>query len=66
MEVNEDEEGSEGSDDEDLIDDEAEETDNDELSDPESEDLELDGEGATESEEESRPERRSTAARSRR
>jgi U3 small nucleolar RNA-associated protein 5 len=66
MEVNEDEEGSEGSDDDDLIDDEAEETDNDELSDPESEDVELEGEGATESEEEPRPERRSTAARNRR
>jgi U3 small nucleolar RNA-associated protein 5 len=66
VEVNEDEEGSEDSDDEDLIDDEAEETDNDELSDPESEDLELNGEGVSESEEEVRPERRSTAARSRR
>jgi U3 small nucleolar RNA-associated protein 5 len=66
VEVNEDEEGSEDSDDEDLIDDEAEETDNDELSDPESEDLELNGEGVSESEEEVRPERRSTAARNRR
>jgi U3 small nucleolar RNA-associated protein 5 len=39
---------------------------NDELSDPESEDLELNGEGVSESEEEVRPERRSTAARNRR
>jgi U3 small nucleolar RNA-associated protein 5 len=66
MEVNEDsEEGSEDSDN--LLDDEAEETDvdtGDEMSDPMSDDLE-DGEGVSESEEESKPARRSTAARRR-
>lgn len=57
------EEGSEDS--EDLIDDEAEETDDDlgdDMSEPMSDDLE-DGEGVSESEEESKPARRSTAAR---
>ncbi|USP80984.1 u3 small nucleolar rna-associated protein 5 [Curvularia clavata] len=56
-------EGSEGSD-EDLIDDEAEETDDDEgddMSEPMSDDMD-DG-GASDSEDESKPERRSTAAR---
>ena len=56
-------EGSEGSD-EDLIDDEAEETDDDEgedMSDPMSDDM--DDAGVSESEDESKPERRSTAAR---
>lgn len=64
MEVNEDsEEGSADSDN--LLDEEAEETDvdtGDEMSDPMSDDLE-DGEGASDSEEESKPARRSTAAR---
>lgn len=64
MEVDEDsEEGSEDSDD--LIDDEAEETDDDvgdDLSEPMSDDLD-DGEGLSGSEEESKPARRSTAAR---
>lgn len=64
MEVEEDsDEGSEDSDD--LIDDEAEETDDDigdDLSEPASDDLD-DGEGLSESEEESKPARRSTAAR---
>jgi U3 small nucleolar RNA-associated protein 5 len=64
MEVNEDsDEGSEDSDN--LLDDEAEETDidtGDDMSEPMSDDLE-DGEGVSESEEESKPARRSTAAR---
>ncbi|KAH7392498.1 Dip2/Utp12 family-domain-containing protein [Pyrenochaeta sp. MPI-SDFR-AT-0127] len=64
MEIDEDsEEGSEDS--EDLIDDEAEETDDDlgdDMSEPTSDGLD-DGEGLSESEEESKPERRSTAAR---
>lgn len=64
MEVNED--SDEGTDDsEDLIDDEAEETDDDigdDMSEPMSDDLD-DGEGVSESEEESKPARRSTAAR---
>jgi U3 small nucleolar RNA-associated protein 5 len=64
MEVDEEsEEGSEDSDN--LLDDEAEETDidtGDELSEPMSDDLE-DGEGVSESEEEAKPARRSTAAR---
>ncbi|KAF1852012.1 NUC189-domain-containing protein [Cucurbitaria berberidis CBS 394.84] len=65
MEVDEDED--EGTDDsEGLIDDEAEETDDDigdNLSEPVSDDLD-DGEGVSESEEEAKPARRSTAARS--
>ncbi|KAJ4368830.1 Small subunit (SSU) processome component [Neocucurbitaria cava] len=64
MEVDEDSE--EGTDDsEDLIDDEAEETDDDigdDMSEPASDDLD-DGEGVSESEEEAKPARRSTAAR---
>lgn len=64
MEVDEDsEEGSEDSDG--LIDDEAEETDDDvgdDMSEPMSDDLD-DGEGVSESEEESKPARRSTAGR---
>ncbi|CAO2650884.1 Nn.00g091810.m01.CDS01 [Neocucurbitaria sp. VM-36] len=64
MEVDEDSE--EGTDDsEDLIDDEAEETDDDigdDMSEPISDDLD-DGEGVSESEEEAKPARRSTAAR---
>jgi len=67
MEVDEDsEEASEDSDN--LLDDEAEETDvdtGDEMSEPMSDDLE-DGEGVSGSEEESKPARRSTAARGRR
>jgi U3 small nucleolar RNA-associated protein 5 len=55
------EDGSEDS--EGLIDDEAEETDDDDdMSEPVSDDFE-EGEGVSESEEESKPERRSTAAR---
>jgi len=65
MEV--DEESDEGSEDSDnLLDDEAEETDvdtGDDMSEPMSDDME-DGEGVSESEEESKPARRSTAARS--
>lgn len=65
MEV--DEESDEGSEDsENLIDDEAEETDGDtgdDMSEPTSDDLEDDGEGLSESEEEAKPARRSTAAR---
>lgn len=64
MEVDED--SDEGTDDsEDLIDDEAEETDDDigdDMSEPISDDLN-DGEGVSESEEEAKPARRSTAAR---
>jgi U3 small nucleolar RNA-associated protein 5 len=59
------EEGSEDSDN--LLDDEAEETDadtGDEMSEPTSDDIE-DGEGVSESEEEAKPARRSTAARAR-
>ncbi|KAJ4355987.1 Small subunit (SSU) processome component [Didymosphaeria variabile] len=62
MEVDElSEEGSEDS--EDLIDDEAEETDDDSGEDLSGPDEELDGEEVSESEEEAKPERRSTAAR---
>jgi U3 small nucleolar RNA-associated protein 5 len=65
MEV--DEESDEGSEDsENFLDDEAEETDvdtGDDMSEPTSDDLEEEGEGVSESEEEAKPARRSTAAR---